>query len=113
MGRAPLYRGAIFPLQNRGNPLIQYIQVCQIYRGADLLHQLGLMVYSKTKYDALRSFYDQIERGESYVSAAEQAIEHKRFFNQVWGEGNLEKQYPCYDGNGENDLLNGQRGRLL
>ena len=32
------------------------------------------MVYSKTKYDALRSFYDQIERGESYVSAAEQAI---------------------------------------
>ena len=33
------------------------------------------MVYSKTKYDALRSFYDQIERGESYVSAAEQAIE--------------------------------------
>jgi len=26
-------------------------------------------------------------------------------FNQVWGEGNLEKQYPCYDGNGENDLL--------
>ena len=31
------------------------------------------MVYSKTKYDALRSFYDQIERGESYVSAAEQA----------------------------------------
>ncbi len=33
------------------------------------------MVYSKIKYDALRSFYDQIERGESYVSAAEQAIE--------------------------------------
>ena len=32
------------------------------------------MVYSKIKYDALRSFYDQIERGESYVSAAEQAI---------------------------------------
>ena len=32
------------------------------------------MVYSKTKYDALRSFYDQIERGESYVSAAEQEI---------------------------------------
>ena len=33
------------------------------------------MVYSKIKYDALCSFYDQIERGESYVSAAEQAIE--------------------------------------
>lgn len=26
-------------------------------------------------------------------------------FNQIWGEGNIEKQYPCYDGNGENDLL--------
>ena len=32
------------------------------------------MVYSKIKYDALRSLYDQIERGESYASAAEQAI---------------------------------------
>ena len=32
------------------------------------------MVYSRIKYDALRSLYDQIERGESYVSAAEQAI---------------------------------------
>ena len=32
------------------------------------------MVYSKIKYDALRSFYDQIERGESYVSAAEQTL---------------------------------------
>ena len=32
------------------------------------------MVYSKIKYDALRSLYDQTERGESYVSAAEQAI---------------------------------------
>ena len=32
------------------------------------------MVYSKIKYDALRSLYDQIEQGESYASAAEQAI---------------------------------------
>lgn len=32
------------------------------------------MVYSKIKYDALRSLYDQIERGERYASAAEQAI---------------------------------------
>ena len=32
------------------------------------------MVYSKIKYDALRSLYDQVERGESYASAAEQAI---------------------------------------
>ena len=32
------------------------------------------MVYSKIKYDALRSLYDQTERGESYASAAEQAI---------------------------------------
>ncbi len=32
------------------------------------------MVYSKIKYDALRSLYDQIEQGASYVSAAEQTL---------------------------------------
>lgn len=41
------------------------------------------MIYSKAKYDALCSFYDYIEQGETYAIAAEQAIKQAASYHSI------------------------------